>query len=520
MDVITEQTSAPARYVTLRDYLRVLRRYRLMIVIVGLVGAAAGLVYAGQQAPVYTAAAQVSFQDPTGDLGVVGLASSSVETPAQVAATEAALVTTPSVMQQVKHALGVPASAQALAGAVSAQVSATSGLLQVSATGSSSSFAASLANTVAKVVVSQANAQTRTQFTQLARTVKGEIARLRSAATPGRASELAFYADELGRLNTLAGFAGSAQLVAPAQLPGPSSPSRARSALLGLLFGLLLAIAAAFLRDSTDRRLRSAQEMRQSYELPVVGHIRSQAMGQVAQFSNGSSHAPTIDLEAFRILRRNLAALEGDRSPQSILVTSAVRGEGKTTVASSLAFAIAAAGRRTLLVDCDLRRPALAARLGIDESPGITDYLAGAVSPQDILRLVTLAEPRGSDDAAPASNGHAPAARAPQLVFIPSGSRTAKASELLGSYRFNEFIQQVSEAYEAVVFDSSPLLPVADTLEVLARVDAIVVCARASETTREQASAAREALSRFPKRPTGLVVTGIKPGGDDYDAYA
>ena len=534
----TESPGTSARYVTLRDYLGVLRRYKIMIALLTVVGAIAGFVYASTQTPTYTATAQVNFQDPTQALGVVGLATNAIETPGQIASVAAVLVNSPSVMNQVTRELGSSASAQEAGAGVSAQVSVPSDLLQITATSSNAAFATKLADTVASVLVSQENSQAQAQFGQLARHVQREVAHMRATQNP---AELAFYEDELGRLNTLAAFAKTAQVTEYAPFAAASSAGRTRSTLLGLLFGLLLGVAVAFIRDATDRRLRSAQEMKESFRLPVLTHVRNQTMGHVARL-NGHSN---VDFEAFRILRRNLEVLDPDQRPQSILVTSAAPQEGKTTVASSLAVSLASAGRRTLLVECDLRRPALAARFGVEQSPGLTDYLAGKASPQAILRTVPIGEPPHRNGGSPTTNGNGHGAdlgdleqggsrwangcrapgsttgqHEPRLIFIPSGSDTPLGSELLASNRFREFVEQVTEAYDAVVFDSSPLLLVSDTLEILPSVDAVVVCARASRTTQAQASAAKEALSRFPDRPIGLVVTGVKPGGDEYGVYA
>jgi non-specific protein-tyrosine kinase len=91
---------------------------------------------------------------------------------------------------------------------------------------------------------------------------------------------------------------------------------------------------------------------------------------------------------------------------------------------------------------------------------------------------------------------------------------------LIGSAQFKEFIQEVVEAYDVVVIDSCPLLPVADTLEILPLVEGVVVCAREGKTTRDEAKAVTSAMSRFPARPTGIVITGIKPRRSEYGAYS
>jgi tyrosine-protein kinase Etk/Wzc len=102
-------------------------------------------------------------------------------------------------------------------------------------------------------------------------------------------------------------------------------------------------------------------------------------------------------------------------------------------------------------------------------------------------------------------------------VFIPAGSRDPRSAELLGSARFADFLAEVGAGYDAVVLDSSPLLPVSDTRELLPHVDAVILCARAAQTTREQATAARAALAHFP---TGLVITGVRTHADEYGAYS
>jgi polysaccharide biosynthesis transport protein len=520
----TEHPSQAARYVTLRDYLRVLRRYRIMIVLITVLGAVAGYVAAARENPVYEATSQVAFQDPTQNLSLVGFGSGTSQSPAQLAEVNAEVATHSALIAGVKKKIRSDRPVSDLSSSVSTLVSPTSGLLGITAKGPTGPEAAALANGVANALVGSDNQQTRQQFNGVIKALKARIKSLGPTNTSGgkpnpSAGQLSFYEDELARLQTLGAFAKSAQVVKTASAPGsPISPKKVRSTIIGLVVGLLLALIAAFVRDSLDRRIRNPHDMESTFDLPVLGHVRNQSLGRVAYMGNGSGDDHKLDLESFRIMRRNLEFLDPDRKPlRSILVTSALPQEGKTTVASSLAFAMASAGKRVLLVDCDLRRPALATRLGVEQSPGISEYLADLATPQELLRTVEFHEP--ALVASSTSNGAGTKPIDHSLVCIPSGAPTSRAAELLGSDRFREFLEQVSSAYETVVLDSSPLLPVADTLEMLPLVDAIVMCAREEQTTRQQADAAMAALGRFPQRPTGLVITGVKPRGDEYEVY-
>jgi len=519
---MNEDSNSGGRYSSARDYLRVLRRYRVMLLVITIVGAAAGYVVAKRQTAVYDANATVSFQDPTQDLSLVGLATSSTQTPAGLAAIAAETATRPQIMQAVKAQLHSPLSVGTLSSLAFASVSANSGLLVVTAAGATPNDAAGLANAVADQIVAQSNRSTQQQFALIAADARRQIALLLKARNSVQnTTELAVYQDELARLDTLSGFAKSATIAEFAQPPGsPSSPKTTRSLIIGLLLGLLLGLAAAFGRDAIDSRLRTSHDVEESFALPVIGHVRKQSMGKVAYMSNGGAPMDELDLDAFRILRSNLEALNLERPPKSILVTSAIAEEGKTTVATSLALAMAAAGKLTLLVDCDLRRPVLAERVDVEQSPGLSDYLAGLADAQQILRTVDFAEPLVPGKLRPANQNGDTHEVTHRLVCIPGGSVRARTAELLGSPRFAEFLGQVTSAYDAVIIDSSPVLPVADTLEILPHVDAVVVCAREGRTTRDLAAKTREALSRFPRHPAGIVVTGISPRRTEYDVHA
>ena len=298
----------------------------------------------------------------------------------------------------------------------------------------------------------------------------------------------------------------------------PSSPKPVRNGIAALIFGLLLGLAIAVLRDALDRRLRHSSDVTQVLDHPVVGLIRSNALGHAgpngAPARNGRGPLSAPDEESFRILQQNVRYLATAADTRTLLVTSAMAEEGKSTVAACLAVANAEAGRRTLLVECDLRRPVLAKRFAINATPGLTDYLTGNAEPSEILQPV--AGYSGRTNVNGNGNGNARDASATNLVCITSGTNVPQPAKLLASDRFRTFLEEVSKVYDSVILDTAPLLPVADTLSIIPDVATLLVCVRLEHTTRDQARAAHSALSRLPDRPVGLVLTDVRENEDGY----
>jgi Mrp family chromosome partitioning ATPase/capsular polysaccharide biosynthesis protein len=501
-------------YGTIRDYLQVVRRYRVMIAVVAVLGAGLGLFLALRQESVYQAAATVDFKDPTSEFSIFGLSPTPTNEPAtQQAAANARNVTRPAVLNAASRKLKV---AQ-LGATISTAVEPSSALVDVIAQSSDPTRAAQAANAVAVAAVATSNRRVRARFAAAAHAIHQQSGHVGNGA--GASTQL-FTQSEIARLDSLSHFAQAANLVARAAVPSSRvSPKPTRNAVLGLIGGVLAGLLLAFFRDSLDRRLRNADDIQANFELPVLGYVRDEAMGKTAYFKNGSSRGGVseADVEAFRIMRKNLDFVKPSGEMRSILVTSALPSEGKTTVSSSLAFTMAVGGKRVLLVECDLRRPVLASRLGIAPAPGLSDYLAGHAEPAEILRTVKLTDPPVLNGAGPGDQTSATIGYS--VVCIPAGTPTPHAAELLGSDRLKAFLDQVTEIYDAVILDSSPLLPVADARELLPHVDGLIVCARELQTTREQARATRETLDHLPERPTVLVITGVRPSGDDYAGY-
>ncbi|MEA2298633.1 MAG: tyrosine-protein kinase [Solirubrobacteraceae bacterium] len=516
---------------TIRDYLRELRQQRWLILAVTVIAALLGLGYSVAQSTSYSATATVAVRDPNQDLTVLGSPGASNQSPLQLADAHAQRVNRLLVAQRAKADLGGEGPAlEQLQKSIDVSVDPTSSLVSIAAKAHTATLAAAIANAFAREDVNQSTIEARQTYAQAARRLSQKI------GPPGRTQQAtrALYGEQLSRLQALSSFARPAEVSQLAAVPSsPSAPRPVRNTLAAALFGLMLGFAVAHLRHSLDRRLRTSDEIERHLELPLLGHVRREAMGRAGGLPNGLGPTEEADLEASRILRQNLQFLSVDRL-RTIVVTSALPQEGKSTVAASLALANAAAAKKTLLIECDLRRPVLAQRLGLDSRPGLTDYMFDLATLDEVLQTVAAAPQAASNgsmphlpprvtDSGPARRGSGQTGVESQalgiLTCITAGTPAPRPAELLASEKFAAFLSEMSGRFDVIILDSSPILSVVDTLELVPQVAGVLVCVRAFQTTRDQAAAALAALRRMPERPTGLVVTGVRAGAEAGYAY-
>ncbi len=263
-----------------------------------------------------------------------------------------------------------------------------------------------------------------------------------------------------------------ATTLAPAVVPPePSSPRVLRNLAIGAVLGLLLGIAAALAREVLDTKLRSEADLRASTDAPLLGVVPfdPSAPEHRLVISDGQMGGRA---EAVRRLRTNLQFVGEAGHPRTVVISSSVSAEGKTTTAINLAAALADGGLRTLLIDADLRRPSVAEYLGIEGRAGLTSVLIGKAELNDVIQQ------QGDRE----------------LYVVTSGPIPPNPSEILGSAAMRELMSAAMEAYDIVIIDSPPLLPVTDAAVLSRLAEGTVVVVGADRTHRHQLEGALEAL--------------------------
>ncbi|MBF2079554.1 MAG: polysaccharide biosynthesis tyrosine autokinase [Synechococcales cyanobacterium T60_A2020_003] len=279
----------------------------------------------------------------------------------------------------------------------------------------------------------------------------------------------------------------------------PISPKILRGLLLGAIAGLSMGAAAALLTEKLDRSFHSPDSLKTFTKLPMLGIIPFFKTLQPAKPGRISPPVnPTISgmgdyemasfLEAFRTLYSNLRFLKSDRSVRSLVISSAIPAEGKSTTAVNLAKAAAVMGQRVLLVDADLRLPQIHARLQLPNSAGLSEILGQQIPWQDCLQ----------------------SALDENLQVLPAGSIPTDPVRLLSSVAMRDLMHELSDAFDLVIYDMPPLLGFTDSGLVAAHTDGMVMVVGLGTTTRVELKQALDSLEVMPVQVLGIVANGIR----------
>ena len=439
------------------EYANVLRRRWAVIVCSALVGALAAFGWAWTTPPTYTATAKVYVSLNTGDSTSDLLQGSTYVK--NLIESYAALTDMPVVLDPVAQELGTGTTGRELARSISADSPLNTSIIEIKVDDGAPERAAEIANAVAQ--------ELSTAVVDL------------SPATPTGDQAIAVT------------------VVSPAEVPPyPSAPRTRLLTAAGGAGGLALSIVLVLLWTVLDTRIRSAKDLEAMSEgtalLGSIPVVKRKAARVPATHDPLSTRA-----EAYRRVQTNLSFVDATTPARVLVVTSSIPAEGKSTTAINLASTFAESGSRVLLIDGDMRRPSVAPSLGLEGAAGLTTALVGRAAMPDLVQR------------------YGPG----QLDVLPLGPIPPNPHQLIASDATRDLVAAARSAYDVVIIDAPPLLPVSDAAVLSTMADGVVVVVGARRVRRQQLSQALRALAGVEAPMLGLILTFAPrtgPGGTYY----
>ena len=312
-------------------------------------------------------------------------------------------------------------------------------------------------------------------------------------------------------------------------------PTTAATTVVGTIIGFILGVVMAFVRETIDTSIGAIEDVEAFLGVPVVGIIpfmgAEEIVDTLLQKKDLEQPEEVLELnarlvshfapkstmaESFRSMRTGIEFILNDRKLKSLSFTSTTMREGKTTITSNFAITMAQIGKKILLVDGDMRKPMTNNMFGIEREPGLSDVILGNYNWDEVIKTDTdiMMGKMGMEDittTAPGINN---------LNIITSGLIPPNSTELLSSEKMTEIISEMTEAYDIVLFDSTPVLPSTDAVILAAKVDAVVIVNQVGQIARGALKRAKVQLDTSKANIIGVVLNGLKPDtGREYKDY-
>ncbi|MGZ4417030.1 MAG: polysaccharide biosynthesis tyrosine autokinase [Gaiellaceae bacterium] len=502
----------------LTEFLRIIRRRGWIAVLAAVLIPAGAVYYSLKQPKLYQADATVLLSRQNLAATISGIPDYSFYDPS-VAQTQAELAKVPEVAERTLRATGIRnLTAPQLLGETQVIPQKDTDLLIFIVTDGSASRAMRLATEYARAYTLYRRDIDTTSIKGALQDVRGRLGQL---VAQGK-SRSAAYKDLVQRqqqLQTLEALQTSnASVVRNATSAVQVQPRPFRNGFVGLALGLIVGIGLALLWEALDTRVRSAEDIEQRLGLPLLARLsepsrRLQRKNELAMIADPTGH----QAESFRMLRTSIDFVNLDRGARVIMVTSALDREGKSTTIANLAVAFARTGRRVVLVDLDLRRPALARFFGLRGREGLTNVALGECSLDDAIKYVAV-EPEGAR--ATSVNGNGSGSIEGVLELLLSGPPPPGAGEFAASDAVGKILNELRERADLVLVDAPPLLQVGDAVTLTARVDALFVVTRLKTLRRPVLKELARVLEACQGEKLGFVLTGAKfEEGYGYSGY-
>ncbi len=513
---------------TLRDYLQVVRRRKWIILQAVVLVPLAAVLFSVHQKTLYQAQSQVLLSSQNLAAQLTGTQSTGINLqPDRIAATQAEVARAPEVARRVLGRYsGTGWAVDDFLANSSVSNAANADLLNFSVTNHDPLLARRLVDTYAR----EYTIFRRQLDTAAVAGALGKVdARIKQLVKAGD-RKTALYASLVERQQELATIealqTSNATVVKQADRAPQVQPKPVRNGILGLVLGIVLGIGLAFLWEALDTRVRTAQEIGEKLGgLPLLGRVPSPSKRLSAASRLVMLEEPGgTQAETFRMLRTNLefATLEG--GARTIMVTSAVEQEGKSTTIANLAVALARAGQRVALVDLDLRRPFLSRFFKLS-GPGVTQVALGHATLDEALEQVAITDP---DDGAGTQiersghvnvngngNGKGRGVRG-VLEVLPAGPVPPDPGEFVATRALSDILTKLRERADIVLVDAPPVLRVGDAMTLSQKVDGIIVVTRMKIVRRQMLAELARQLHTAPAPVLGFVLTDADGEDEGY----
>jgi non-specific protein-tyrosine kinase len=502
----------------IRQYLYLIQSWAWLIILMSILVGATVYAFSVSSTPIYETSTRLLVSDPPylRSMDYTSMISSQT-----MASTYAEMLRDRPVLEGVIEKLNLERTPEALKQAISVEIVRNTQLLVIRVQDPDPKLAATIADTIAEVFTdriselqSQRYADTRDNLAKQVRDMELQIESTNRAieaeSNPTQLLQLEarlteyrrLYSDLVTNFETvrLAEAQTSTNVViseAAAVPTNPVSPRTFRNTALATVLALVLTTGAIFAFDALDDTTKNPEEVRQRFNLPILGVIATHTVIEGQPISEAQPRSPVA--ESFRALRTNITFTSVDKPLRRVLITSPTPQIGKTTVVANLGVVLAQSEKKVVVVDADMRRPQMHQKFGVTNQLGLCNLF---FRPKDVLMY-----------------GVIQTLKIPRLALIASGGQPPNPSELLTSRKMGEILTQLENEFDIVLIDTPPVLTVTDAAALTPSVDGVIIVAKPGVTKSSDLQQTVEQIEAIGGRILGIVLNEVNPRSRRYGYY-